>query len=85
MKYRDHTGGLKESMETKREVNSLSELKAHLQSKYDEKVFGKILEIKFEYSSFDSRTGWDTWYVMIKTESQKGFIVAGMSDNNVFE
>ena len=81
MKYRDHRGSLSASMETEREVNSIDEIKEHLNKFY--KQFGKeIEEVKFEHVGFDDRTGWDTYYVKQRLKGEKEFKVAGMSDGS---
>lgn len=79
MKYRDHRGSLSDSMETEREVNSVDEIKKHLNKLYNQ--FGKeIEEVKFEHVGFDDRIGWDTYYVTKRLKGEKEFTVAGMSD-----
>lgn len=81
MKYRDHRGGLKESMDTVLEFGLFSELEAHLKNLNSKKV----VEIKFEYVGFDVRIGWDTYYVLQRLEGQRNCTVAGMSDGTLSE
>ena len=81
MKYRDHRGSLAASMETEREVNSINEIKEHLNKFY--KQFEKeIKEIRFKHVGFDDRIGWDTYYVIQRLKGEKEFTVAGMSDGS---
>lgn len=80
MKYRDHKGSLEKSMKTAIEVNSSEEIISHLNKLYND--FGAfIAEIKFEHVGFDSRTGWDTYYVLHRFEGETSFHVSGMSDS----
>jgi hypothetical protein len=79
MKYRDHRGSLNESMETEIQVNSVEEIKEHLNKFYTN--FGKTVEdIKFEYCGMDKRINWDTYYVLQRLNGEEHFTVAGMSD-----
>lgn len=79
MKYRDHKGSLSDSMDTEREVNSVDEIKEHLNKFYNQ--FGKeIEEIKFKHIGFDKRINWDTFYVLQRLKGEKEFTVAGMSN-----
>lgn len=79
MKYRDHKGSLDESLQTVIEVNSINEIKDHLNEFYN--PFGlEVEEIKFKYTCMDNRIGWNTWYVLQRFEGEKSFSVAGMSD-----
>lgn len=78
MKYRRHTGGLKESLDTTVEVNSFLELVSEVY-----KSWPGMNAIKFEYQGADPRTGWgDTWEVHIITHF--GWFPVGMSDGNNF-
>lgn len=80
MKYRDHRGGLKESMETQIEVNNKQDIINHLNDFFNE--FGETVEeIKFEYVGLDKRTGWNTYYVLKRYKNKKEFSVAGMSND----
>lgn len=82
MKYRDHKGSLSDSLETTIEVNSIQEIIDHLNSYYNQ--FGKeVEEIKFDYSGFDDRVGWDTYYVLHRLKGEENFTVAGMSDGRL--
>ncbi len=80
MKYRNHAGSLTDSMETEVLINNMDELKTHL-NKYLE-GFSKdtVGDIKFQYTMFDKRTGWDTYYVLVRLKGDKEFTIAGMSD-----
>jgi len=79
MKYRDHRGSLSDSMNTMRDVNSIDEIKQHLNEFYN--PFGKeVVDIKFEKVGFDDRVNWDTYYVLQKLKGEKEFTIAGMSD-----
>jgi hypothetical protein len=79
MKYRDHRGSLDSSMETQIEVFTIEELKYHLDKSW--KAFDRtVAEIKFSYSCYDDRIGWDTYYVLQRLVGESDFWVAGMSD-----
>lgn len=81
MKYRDHRGSLTASMKTERRVNSIDEIKEHLNKSC--KQFGKeVEEVKFEYVGFDNRIDWNTYYVIQRLKGEKNFTVAGMSDGS---
>lgn len=82
MKYRDHRGGLSESMKTVIEVNSEQEIIDHL-NKYWNDVGKSVEKIKFEYACYDNRIGWDTWYVLQRLSGEREFTVAGMSDGKL--
>lgn len=82
MKYRDHKGSLADSMRTVREVNSVEEIKQHLNTLLY--PFGKeVEEIKFDYSGFDKRINWDTYYVLQRIKGETEFTVAGMSNKSI--
>ena len=79
MKYRDHCGGLSESMKTTREVSTIQQIVDHLNGFYNH--FGKrVVEIKFKHACFDKRINWDTYYVLQRLDGETDFTVAGMSD-----
>lgn len=81
IKYRDHRGSLSDSMETEMQVNSVDEIKDHLNKSHS--IFGKsVEEIKFRYCGMDNRIGWDTYYVLQRISGEKEFTVAGMSNGN---
>lgn len=82
MKYRDHKGGLSDSMETEQEVKSIDEIKEHL-NKFFIPFGKKVEEIKFTHIGFDDRIGWDTYYVLQRLTGEKEFTVAGMSDGTL--
>lgn len=69
MLFRFHRGGLKESMETVIEVNSMNEL-------ID--AIGFPHEITFQHIGMDTRVNWDTYYVIADDK------VIGMSNSKVF-
>tara|TARA_R110002012_G_scaffold250357_1_gene428125 strand:+ start:66263 stop:66505 length:243 start_codon:yes stop_codon:yes gene_type:complete len=76
MKYRDHQGGLKESMKTVREFSTINELKEHFRQ------LGRIVEeVRFKHIGIDKRTGWNTYYVLQRLKGEYDFTVAGMSDS----
>ncbi len=79
MKYRDHKGGLEESMETVRVVKSEKQLIAHLNTLYDGFTI-QVEEIKFEHAGYDKRTGWNTYYVLQRFSCDDHFTIAGMSN-----
>lgn len=77
MKYREHRGGLKESMDTMITVNSFKELFDAVFAKWP-----KMTGIKFEYMGIDHRIEWHTYFVMIQLGDD--WIPVGMSDGNNF-
>ena len=81
MRYRDHRGSLKRSLETTIEVHSEQDIIDHLNDIHPSYA---ITSIKFEYSCYDERTGWDTFYILAKNKNGQGSHVAGMSDGNTF-
>lgn len=84
LKYRDHRGGLDESMKTVQEVVSVQEIKNHLNRKF--KSFGKeVEEVKFEYAGFDERVDWDTYYVIVRLSGEKETWVIGMTNGTLDE
>lgn len=74
--YRDHRGGLDESMATVQEIKSMQQLRAYLKTQYSV----PIVDMKIEYACFDPRLNWETYYVMIKLSNMPIFIIAGMSN-----
>ena len=74
-------------MDTERQVYSKQDIIDHVNKSWN-RFFHEIVEIKFEYCTFDDRTGWDTYYVLGKLSAMDGhedhapdgFIVLGMSD-----
>jgi hypothetical protein len=79
MKYRDHKGGINESMATVQEMQSPQQLMRHLQQ-----VYGDVPVFGFKHIGYDERTGWDTYYVMAVIVGQEIPFVAGMSDTDKF-
>jgi len=79
MKYRDHCGGLAESMATVQEMQSAEDLLHHLQF-----VYGAVPAFGFKHIGYDKRTGWDTYYVMVILVGEVQPFVAGMSDGCEF-
>lgn len=82
MLYRSHRGSLKQSMKTVVGVASKEELILHL-NKSVYKMY--ITDIKFDYSSYDNRTGWDTYHVSAQYENIGDFSIVGMSNSDKFD
>jgi hypothetical protein len=84
MKFRFHRGGYTESMATEVEVQSMQELRDHVVSKFSAVT---PTDIRFEHTVFDSRNGWDTWYVIAKfgNNPEDKEVVIGMSDAGSFD
>lgn len=82
MKFRFHRGGLKESLATTVEVNTIDELKKYIE-KQECYLEGTIEDILFEYSYFDERTRWNTYYVSYKKKGIKSTFLVGMSDGKL--
>ena len=64
MLYRDHKGGLSESMRTVVEVDTREELEAHVRKKFPD-----FRELIIEPYGFDDRIMWDTYIVVIRYEN----------------
>lgn len=84
MLYRDHRGGLEASMETVREVTTIQEIKDHLNSFYNDFGFS-VAQVTFKHVGIDTRTNWDTYYVLYCLEGESNFEIAGMSDGFLTE
>lgn len=81
MKYRDHRGSYNESMRTTREINSVEDIKLHLDKIY--KLNGmnlKVYDIKFQSTGIDRRNNWNSHYVLIKAHKNDSFACVGMTD-----
>ncbi len=76
MKFRQHRGSLRASMETVAEFASKEELFNYINEKWN----GSLDDLKFEHCGNDTRTGWDTYYVLAHQRGADNFFVAGMSD-----
>ena len=80
--YRDHKGGLDESMATSQELNSKEDLVTYLQKSLDQ--YGNhaldCKEIEIESIGFDDRTKWDTHIVSLTF-----YGVLGYTDRPVIE
>lgn len=61
MKYRDHRGGLAESMQTVVELNTEDEFMVHMLKRTGPKGGG----ISFTHQGYDNRIGWDTYNVLL--------------------
>jgi hypothetical protein len=71
MKYREHRGGLEESMKTVKEFSTQSEFLAHI----TKTIYYLKGPIKVEkYGGIDTRIGWDTYIVTV------GGNAVGMTD-----
>lgn len=79
MKYRDHRGSLDESMKTVIEINSIQELKDHL-NEYFSQFKESVEEIQFDYLGMDNRVGWVSYCVRFRLLGDNVFYVAGTSD-----
>ena len=74
MLYRDHRGGLAESMETVVELEDRAALDAHIATLL--KPWGKIVtpdQIHSKWYCLDPRIGWDTWIITVKDYGVMGF------------
>lgn len=79
MKYRDHRGGLAESMKTVREIETIEDIRTHLDFLFFE-FSEEVEEIKVKHVGLDHRNGWDTYYVLFRLKGEDIFYVGGMSD-----
>ncbi len=73
--FRMHKGSLAESLGTTVEVDSVNDIAEHLHSKDC-----TVDCIKLKHIGVDSRTGWDTSYVLAKISNSDDFSVVGMCD-----
>src|SRR3954467_11482087 len=80
MKYRDHRGSLKESMETTQEFTTKEQLLAHLNAEYYPKP---VLDVSFRYAGYDPRIAQGTWHVIAHTADR--VVYAGMSNAGSFD
>lgn len=83
MRYRDHKGGLTESLNTTKNIYSEDELISHLNKQCTPWGEG-ITDVKFERVGIEKRMDWGVYYVLIKLQGQVHFSVVGMSDSNEF-
>ena len=65
MKFREHRGGLAESMETVVELNTRKEFCDHIGKIARKFVPEGEFTIRFQEYSFDTRINWDTWLVIL--------------------
>lgn len=77
--YRDHRGWLDESLETTRTIKTVEDIKSHLNETLS--VFWKQVDsISFKHLGLDTRTGWDTYNVIMKYKWEKWEFVAWMTN-----
>ncbi len=76
MKFRQHRGGLKESLETTVEVSSFPEFVEVVHA-----IWPEMTGIKLEPIGIDTRTQWDTYNVVI--EFRGDWVIIGQSDGNL--
>lgn len=79
-RYRDHKGGLAESLETTQEFTDKDALLEYLQKTLDQfcKTGLDLREIKIEPYGFDERIGWDSHIVHLE-----GWGVFGFTDKAI--
>lgn len=77
MKYRDHKGGLEESMATVQEFETKEELLEYL----DKRWAFMVEDISFKHMGYDDRVDWDTYYVLAHLAGFKKPVVVGMSND----
>jgi len=65
IKYRDHRGGLDESMATVQEFETREDLLKYISDSWD-MFYVKVLDMKIEPYSYDKRIDWDTHIVTVK-------------------
>jgi len=58
--FRKHRGGLDDSMQTVREVNSISDIIDYLN---EDKFFPPVTNLECRYYCYDDRIGWDTFII----------------------
>mgnify|MGYP001206502406 CR=1 FL=1 len=80
MLFRLHRGLLTASMDTVININNIEELKTYIKSDLNI-LHSDIQDIKFYHIGFDDRTGWDTYYVLVKIDSISDHFIVGMSNN----
>lgn len=80
MLFRDHRGTLVDSMMTTQTVNTIEEIKNHINKVFSH--YDKIcIDIIFTHAGLDKRIGWDTYYVSAKFEGESDYMIVGMSDS----
>lgn len=78
MKFREHRGGLAESMETTIELEDRAALIAHCRALLDQWYFSfRDEDLSVEPYGRDERIGWDTHIVTIKGYGVMGFTDGG--------
>lgn len=75
MKFREHRGGLAESMATVVELNTKEEFVAHMRKQAERFGVKGEFTLRFEDGSYDERIGWNTVTVVLE-----GTGVLGMLD-----
>ncbi len=73
MLYRDHRGGLAESMETVVELKDRAALDAHIIKLLEPWMVMTPDRIKARWYCNDPRIGWDTWMITVDGYGVMGF------------
>lgn len=78
--YRDHRGGLSDSMATVQQFQTKAELIDYLQQDLYQFFPGKydVSKIEIKYYGYDQRIGWDSYIVLLPS-----FGVLGFTDREV--
>lgn len=74
MKFREHRGGLIESMKTLVELNTRREFSHHLGKVVRKIVPKEACTIRFVEYGFDTRIGWDTYLVILDGQGPIGML-----------
>lgn len=76
MKFREHKGGLQESIDTEVEFETLEGLRNFLESKWEL----PLDSITWVHYGLDERTGWNTYMVVANFEGIMPRLPVGWSD-----
>lgn len=74
MKFREHRGGLSESMGTTVELDTKEDFLKHIEKLARQIVPKDDFTVSFEQYAFDSRINWNTWIVMLEGHGVLGIM-----------
>lgn len=74
MRFREHRGGLSESMDTAVELNDKFHFMLHVGMIARRIIPTDAFTISFSRAGFDERIGWDTYYVILEGQGPIGMI-----------
>ena len=77
--YRDHRGWLDESLKTTRTIKTVEDIKSHLNETLSD-FWKQVDSISFKHVGLDTRTGWNTYNVIMKYKWEEWEFVAWMTN-----